>query len=148
MMNNLVPVRDSAYQWKTLFTKLSEGKLPNINEISLEYQPVEGLPASVTGLDGELEAPKEAGNVLPPPPEEIDLPEAYKNTVSLGSYDQPKVKDSMGRSRSSKGKKKGTTSKGKGKKKTSTATKKKGGVTKRKTTSANRKKRRSITKKN
>ena len=145
-MTNLVPVRDSAYQWKTLFTKLSEGKLPNINEISLEYQPVDGLPPSVTGLEGELEAPKEAGNVLPPPPEKIPIPDAYKDVVPL-EYDPRKV-NAMGRSRSL-GTKRKASSKGKSKKR-GPATKRKGAgsVTKKRSkTSTTRRKRKPITKK-
>lgn len=140
-MNNLVPVRDSVYQWKTLFTKLSEGKLPNINEISLEHQPVDGLPASVTGLSGELEAPKDAGNVVPPPPEEIPVPEAYKNTVPVGTYGQGKVKD-MGRARS-KAKKRSTVKSTTKKRKASG--KKRGRVSKKKV-AGQRRKRKSITK--
>lgn len=145
-MNNLVPVRDSAYQWKTLFTKLSEGKLPNINEISLEYEPVDGLPASVTGLDGELEAPKEAGNVIAPPPEKLPTPEAYKETVPVGTYGQGKIKD-MGRvGRSTAKKKRGTRSKTGTKKRRGPATKKKGAVRKKRTTSKTKRRRKNITK--
>ena len=142
-MNNLVPVRDSVYQWKTLYTKLSEGKLPNINEISLEHQPVDGLPASVTGLSGELEAPKEAGNVFPPPPEEIPIPEAYKKTVPVGTYGEGKVTD-MGKARS-KGKKRSTGKTTTSKKRRRAPTKKRGCITKKKA-SGPRRKRTSITK--
>lgn len=97
-MNNLVPVRDSAHQWKTLFTRLSEGKLPNINEITLDNEPVDGLPPSVTDINGEYNAPQDAGNVLPPPPPKIPVPEIYHETVPVGTYGNDRLKE-MGRPR-------------------------------------------------
>lgn len=140
-MNNSVPVRDSVYQWKTLYTKLSEGKLPNINEISLEYQPVDGLPASVTDLNGELEASKDAGNILPPKPEPIPIPESYKETVPVGTYGQANVSE-MGRARGGSRKKRTTTSK----RKRTGGKKRKGRVTKKRAKRTSKIKRAKITK--
>ena len=130
-MNDLVPVRDSVYQWKTLYTKLSEGKLPNINEISLQNEAVDGLPASVTDLNGELEAPKDAGNVLPPPEEPIAKPEVYKETVPLGKYTGGDLQEMGRRTTARKTTKRSTGKSTKGKKKGASKRKTGGGVTKR-----------------
>jgi len=136
-MENQVPVKDNENVWRTLFTRLSEGKIPNINEIALQYQSVEGLPPSVTDLNGEREASPEAGNVVPPPEETPPPPESYKDTVPVGTSTGV---SNMGRARRGTYKKKKTTS---SKRKSSKVTKRKtthtkrGGAGKRKRSRAN-----------
>lgn len=95
-----VPVEESAHQWETVFTRLAEGKTVNINEIPLSADPVEGIPPSVSDLNGHFEASQLAENVLPGPEEKPPIPEAYKETVNVGSSEGV---DEMGRKKSSSG---------------------------------------------
>lgn len=82
-----VPVKESVHQWEQYFADLSEGnKSSNINSFPLEpEQIVEGIPANVLNQDGELLAPKAAGNVTAPREEKIDLPPAYKAVNAAGT---------------------------------------------------------------
>lgn len=64
---------------------MSEGCNPNINEIALQYQSIPRIPPSVTDINGQHEAPAEAGNVLPPPEERPVTPPFYKTMVPVGT---------------------------------------------------------------
>lgn len=104
-----VPVSDDVRQWTALFTRMTEGgSKAHMNDIKLDKEPVDGVPAPVTGLDGNVQAPKYAGNVLPPREEKPPLPEVYKQETkpvgaSLGI-------DVMGRPKSASRKRKRSSS--------------------------------------
>lgn len=97
-----VSVSDDVRQWKTLFRSMSRGgSLANINDIRVDKEPVDGLPANVTGLDGNLQAPKHAANVLPPRQEKAPVPEVYKQDTEPLGHSQGI--DMVGRPKTSRG---------------------------------------------
>ncbi len=82
-----VPVTDDVGQWTALYRKMTQGLKGNINDILLDTAAsVEGFPANVTDLDGQLEAPKFAGNVLPPPDPTPPVPSLFAGAQPIGTY--------------------------------------------------------------
>ena len=147
LVMEFVPATDSVYQWETLFSRMySKNKSPNINAISLEAEPLAGIPPAVTDLEGRLIVPKEGANVTAPKEAKPPLPEVYKETSVArlseleeeeeeenlsGSNMRSSSKRSRSRSSSSSSRKKASTKRARSKKR-APARKKQRGTSKKK----------------
>ena len=79
----MVRVKENAQKWTSLYSRMSRGEKADINDKDLQQLSVEGIPPNLTGLDGQLKAPKEADNVVAPAEKEPETPEAYGEAVAM-----------------------------------------------------------------
>ena len=101
----IVPVKENVQKWTSLYSRMSRGEKADINDQDLQQLSVEGIPPNLTGRDGQLKAPKEAGNVIPPVKTEPDTPEAYDDAVAMRTKYPPKKRGKTNTRRSSTKKK-------------------------------------------
>ena len=80
---DLVPVSEDTKKWEVLYIRMGKGEKADINDKLLKPDPVEGIPPNLTGQDGQLQAPREAANVVPPAPEPQELPAVYKEATIM-----------------------------------------------------------------
>lgn len=80
---DLVAVDEDSTKWKAMYVRMSRGEKADINDKLLSTEPVDGLPANLTGQDGQLQVPREAGNINPGAPVTTDIPIAYNDAAVM-----------------------------------------------------------------
>jgi hypothetical protein len=106
---DLVAVDEDSTKWKAMYVRMSRGEKADINDKLLSTEPVDGLPANLTGQDGQLQVPREAGNINPGAPVTTDIPIAYNDAAVMKP--RTTLRASAKKGRKSGTKKKKTTSK-------------------------------------
>jgi hypothetical protein len=98
-----VPVNENSNQWRALYVSMAKGEAANISDKHIQEASVNSLPVNVTGPDGQLRVPAEAGNITIPQPPPEPLPEPYEEATAMRTK---KRSASRKRQRSSSGRRK------------------------------------------
>lgn len=83
MTSFVVPAEENSNQWSAFFARMARGEKADINDKNLAVVPVEGVPPILTDPAGQLQAPRDAGNVVLPPEKAEPLPNLYKEADEM-----------------------------------------------------------------
>lgn len=78
---DLVSVDEDSNQWRNLYLSMVKGKASTFKDLPTGIDAIDGLPAPVNGADGNLQLPKEAGNVVPPKSPKASVPDTYRKAT-------------------------------------------------------------------